>query len=247
MKHILSILCICIALVTVTAQESTLTTYRLNVENFDELTIVDGVNVDYRINPDSIGYAVFTCEASMASNISFSNKNNHLTIRTNADEYDIPNVPLITVYSTALHKVENTGDSLVRVFNPIKVETFKAKQIGNGNIEVYNVNAKNVDAGITAGKGHITISGTTTRARLRNVSTGPINAADLQAKSVKCFVFGTGNIDCYPTDNLTVYGAGSGKVFYHFKPEKISNRGIGVRINPSERLENDSISASNNK
>lgn len=247
MKHILSILSLFVALFTATAQESTLTTYRLNVENFVELTIVDGVNVDYRVNTDSIGYAVFTCDASMASNISFSNKNEHLTIRTNADEYDIPNIPLVTVYSAALRKVENTGDSLVRVFNPAKVESFKAKQIGNGNIEVYNINADNVDAGITAGKGHITISGTTTRARLRNVSTGPINAADLHAKSVKCFVFGTGNIDCYPTDNLTAYGAGSGKVFYHFKPEKVSNRGIGVRIHPSERLANDSISASNNK
>ncbi len=247
MKHILSILSICIALFTVSAQESTLTTYRLNVENFDELTIVDGVNVDYRVNPDSIGYAVFTCDASMASNISFSNKNNHLTIRTNADEYDIPNVPLVTVYSATLHKIENSGDSLVRVFNPVKVETFKAKQIGNGNIEVYNVNANNVDAGITAGKGHITISGTTTRARLRNVSTGPIYAANLHAKSVKCFVFGTGNIDCYPSDNLTAYGAGSGKVFYHFKPEKVSNRGIGVRIIPSEELKDKNTDDSNNK
>lgn len=247
MKHILSILSLFVALFTVTAQESALTTYRLNVENFVELTVVDGVNVDYRVNTDSIGYAVFTCDASMASNISFSNKNEHLTIRTNADEYDIPNIPLVTAYSAALHKVENTGDSLVRVFNPAKVESFKAKQIGNGNIEVYNINADNVDAGITAGKGHITISGTTTRARLRNVSTGPINAADLHAKSVKCFVFGTGNIDCYPTDNLTAYGAGSGKVFYHIKPEKASNRGIGVRILPVEGLNNDSTSSANSK
>lgn len=247
MKRILSILSLFVALFTVTAQESALTTYRLNVENFVELTVVDGVNVDYRVNTDSIGYAVFTCDASMASNISFSNKNEHLTIRTNADEYDIPNIPLVTVYSAALHKVENTGDSLVRVFNPVKVESFKAKQIGNGNIEVYNINADNVDAGITAGKGHITISGTTTRARLRNVSTGPINAANLHAKSVKCFVFGTGNIDCYPTDNLTAYGAGSGKVFYHFKPEKASNRGIGVRILPVEGLNSDNSDSANSK
>lgn len=203
--------------------------YKLNVSNFCELTVVDGVNVDYHCNADSAGWAVFTCLPSVASKIMFSNNAEKLTIQTDADESAIVGVPAITVYSASLRKCENSGDSLVRVFASVPVKAFKARQIGNGRLEVHGVEANSVDAGITAGKGSIAIDGKTPKATLRNVSTGPIDAVGLIADKIKCYIFGTGDIDCTPDSELRLFGAGTGAVYYHSKPDKIANRSIGVK------------------
>ncbi|MBO4944538.1 MAG: DUF2807 domain-containing protein, partial [Muribaculaceae bacterium] len=72
------------------------------------------------------------------------------------------------------------------------------------------------------------------KAKFKNVSTGPIDASKLLLDQANCFIFGTGNIDCHPSGQLRIYGAGSGKVYYHVKPGKISNRGIGVKAYPVE-------------
>lgn len=205
------------------------TVHRIFVDTFTELTVVDGVNVDYYCRPDSAGWAVFVCEPEMAPKITFSNNSRRLSIQTDADEVALVGVPRVTVYSTSLVKVENSGDSLLRVFVTEPVKTFKAKQIGNGSLEVHNIKADHVDAGITAGKGSLSIDGTAAKATISNVSTGPIDASKLDADEVKCVIFGTGDIDCSPKDKLRIYGAGSGAIYYHVNPAKIANRGIGVK------------------
>ena len=58
----------------VTAKAET-TDYKLDVHDFSELVVVDGINVDYFCKPDSAGIAVFSCEPEMASHIMFSQKN----------------------------------------------------------------------------------------------------------------------------------------------------------------------------
>ena len=88
-----------------------------------------------------------------------------------------------------------------------------------------------MDIGITAGKGSISIKGSADKASISNVSTGPIDATGLKVQDVKCTVFGPGNVHVTPTRQLTVYGAGSGHIIYRTKPEKVSNRSIGVKAN----------------
>lgn len=205
--------------------------YKINVADFSELTVVDGVNVDYHCNPDSAGWVVFSCEPKLASSITFNNKGGRLTIQSDADEEPIKGLPRVHVYSAELTKLENSGDSLVRVFANKEncIKNFKARQIGNGSIEVYNINATSSYFGITAGKGCLHVEGVSEKATLSNVSTGPIDASGLKATQVKCLIFGTGDVDCTPAEQLRVFGAGSGKVYYHNKPEKIANRSIGVK------------------
>ena len=235
MKHILTILILLYICMPASADD--VATYRLNVHNFSELTVVDGVNVDYYCRPDSSGWAVFYTSPDKASQIMFENKAERLTIRSAADETPIDGLPTICVYSAVLHKVENSGDSLVRVISPAHVEDFKVSQIGNGTIKVTGVDADYVEAGITAGRGQLSIDGKANKAKFKNVSTGPIDASGLVIGQANCFIFGTGDIDCYPKDQLRVYGAGSGKVYYHEKPDKITNRGIGVKVHPvSDKL-----------
>lgn len=67
--------------------------YKLNVQNFCELTVVDGINVDYICRPDSAGWAIFSCSPELASRIMFTNKAERLTIQTDADEEPIKACP----------------------------------------------------------------------------------------------------------------------------------------------------------
>ena len=58
MKHLLTSLMLIVATV-VTMSGQKLSRYELNVSDFSELKVVDGVNVDYKCNPDSAGMVCF--------------------------------------------------------------------------------------------------------------------------------------------------------------------------------------------
>ncbi len=47
------------------------TRYELDVKDFSELKVTDGINVDYVCNPDSAGKAVFFATPDIASQILF--------------------------------------------------------------------------------------------------------------------------------------------------------------------------------
>ncbi|MDE5628237.1 MAG: DUF2807 domain-containing protein [Muribaculaceae bacterium] len=203
--------------------------YKLKIQDFNDLTVVDGINVNCYCRPDSAGWAVFSCAPELASQIMFTNKAERLSIRTAADEAPIDGMPTVTVYCTVLAKVENSGDSLTRVFDVPEVKDFKCRQIGNGKLEVHGVNAANLDAGITAGKGTLYIKGEANKAKYSNVSSGKLDASDVSTVYVNTFVFGTGDIYCTPVERLRIYGAGTGQVLYTGNIEKITNRSIGVK------------------
>ena len=87
------------------------------------------------------------------------------------------------------------------------------------------------------------VDGMASKARLSNVGTGSVDARDLMAENINCFVFSTGSIDCSPSGRLRIYGAGSGKVFYHVEPEKITNRGIGVKVHSAVENKEDNTAS----
>ena len=228
MKHLLSIFIALAAFSAVAVAHPA--DYKLKVQPFCELTVVDGIGVDCYCVPDSAGWAVFTCEPELASRIMFNNNAQALTVQTDAEESAIAGLPRIKLYTATLTRVENSGDSLVRIYAAEPVKSLKAKQIGNGCLEVHNIDASNVEASVMAGKGQLSIEGSAQKATLRNVSTGPIDASRLSAREINCFILGTGDINCSPVEKLKVVGAGSGMVIYHNEPAKITNRGIGVKV-----------------
>lgn len=207
--------------------------YRLDIDDFTELRVSDGVNVDYYASTDSAGWAKFTCTPAMASKLLFTNKNSKLTIQVDDfDNYSMRDIPKITVMSSVLTRVENGADSTVRVLKANPVSNLKARVLGNGTLIINDVHATNVDAGISTGSGHIVINGKTGKAKFSNIGTGTIEAGGLEAKEVKTSTFGTGNIDCLVSERLTVIGAGSGTVFYLGTPSKITNRSMGIKVVP---------------
>lgn len=205
-------------------------TYEINVGEFTELKVTNGIRVDYRVSEDSCGYAVFNASSDMASAIMASTNKNCLTLQLSAEGISKTDIPRVTVYSRFLQKVENEGDSLIKVINPAGVPVFRAKVIGNGQIAVHGINANSVEASLTTGNGTVLVTGTTTQAKYNLLGTGSIQCADLKASDVKCKLMGTGYIECWATQKLSVVGASSGKVYYRNEVPEIKNNSIGVKV-----------------
>lgn len=204
--------------------------YTLEVQDFIELNIVDGIRVDYRALPDSAGWVSFTATPETASKIMFSNNRKKLTIQTSALDHPYENMPVVRVYSTILSNVTNTGDSLTRVLSAAPVEKMKIKVMGNGSIEADGVKADQIEASVDTGCGNVTVTGSARKAKLRNVGTGTVDASGLTADEARVFVFGPGPVDCDVREKLTVYGMGKGRVLLHGEPARITNRSIGVKV-----------------
>lgn len=226
MKKLLTLL-ISFAAFTAAAQVDS---YRLQVQDFTKLKVTDDINVEYYCSADSAGLAFYTCEQSMSSRLIFSNKKGTLTIQLDNGDLTLTNVPVIRVYSSQLQEVENHGDSTVVVQTNLPQAKFKARVVGNGTVVVRHIEATELDAGISTGNGHVVIaSGEVVRAKFSNVGKGTVEAGGLIAREVKVSCMGTGSIDCRPVQKLTIYGVGSGKVYYVGNPESVSNRSIGVK------------------
>lgn len=204
--------------------------YCLNVENFKNLTVVDGINVDYKASVDSAGMAVFWCEPRMASKLMFTNTKERLSIQTAADETPLKNLPKVTVYSTVLEDVENSGDSTLRLLTTVPVETIKIREIGNGRIEALGIEANEIEASVDTGRGTVVVAGTARKGKLRNVGTGTLDASGLELQDGRIFVFGSGPVFCNIVNHLTVHGIGPGKIVSDRQPAKITRRSLGVKV-----------------
>lgn len=207
--------------------------YKLDVADFTELKVNDHLNVEYRCSADSAGMILFRCTPDIAQQLIFTSNKSCLKIEV-SDDYDYAGEePMIRVYSSMLEKVENGSDSTIRVISNVPLKSFKARVIGNGTIVIDQLESASVYLSVVTGHGHIMVAnGSTFKAKYYDVGTGTIQAGGLKASEVKAVISGTGNIDCNVTENLSIYGMGSGSVYYSGNPAKISNRSVGVKAYP---------------
>ncbi len=209
--------------------------YSVDVKDFSELVVIDGINVDYRCNADSAGWATFYASPERSSQIMFEANNGKLKIQLPMRDMQITDVPRVTVYSRYLASVENDGDSLVRVLSVAPGPKFKAKLVGNGRLSIRDIDVNEATISILTGNGQINVTGRCNKASLRITGTGSIIADDLEADKVDCRLTGTGTIGCAPSTSLSIKGVGSGTILYSGNPE-ISRREIGLHV---ERLVKD--------
>lgn len=217
----------------ISATAANLVKYELKVNEFHELKVVDGINVVYSCNPDSAGLAVFTCPSDEAAAFIFNNPKGKgvLSMQLSTESIGRKNMPVVYVYSTFLTKVENSGDSLVKVLNVAKGPKFSAQLIGNGRLVVKDVKATEVNAGISTGNGTLVIAGECELAKIKLVGTGVIQTDELKADEVSVKASGTGSVGVWPLESLSVSGVGSTKVYYKGEP-KIKNRTLGIKTLP---------------
>lgn len=209
--------------------------YELNVTQFSELQVVNDLNVIYRCNNDSAGYVRFSCDPEVSSLVLFSNNKNKLKIETvdNISNEQKRRLPTIVVYSSFLSKVENSGDSTVIVDSIAPTSTFKARIVGNGTLIARRLRATTVEGKISTGHGHLVLAGEAQTVKLNNTGTGTIEAGTIKAVTGRCSIYGTGSVDCWVTNELTIMGLGSGTVYLKGKPTT-KNRTLGIKTVPVE-------------
>lgn len=204
--------------------------HEVNVGDFSRLVLLDNINVNYRCNPDSAGYAVFTCDKETADHLMFTlSDKGRLSIQVN-DEYErLGNLPTLTLYSSSLDEVENSSDSTLRVSGLQPMKLFKVRLIDNGKVIVRGVRASQLELQILSGKGKIIADGSCDNLSLRLVGTGEIQADQVKSTDVSCRIMGTGTIGCnVDGGNLKVSGSGTGKVYYKGNPSKVTVRKLGT-------------------
>lgn len=229
MKKLIIILATIFAVSVATAGETK--RYELDVKDFNSLKVVQGVNVDYICNPDSAGIAVFTAEARRASTLMFSNNSGVLSIQIDVADRQLTDIPTVTVYSSSLEKIENSGDSTVRILRLVPGVRFMGKVIGNGRLSIRGIKASDVKLTLATGNGTIVADGTTTNLKINFSGTGTIQADMLKASDVTVRAGGTGAIGCSAASKLNIYGVGSTKIYYRGNPE-IKNRSVGIKTEP---------------
>lgn len=228
MKKLITLIALVTLAVTAVAE-----TYTLRVNDFSRLKIVDPINVDYhQCSTDSAGLVKFTCPSKeLASMIGIQQDKDRLILSYTEMGATPTDLPTVHVYSSFLTQVENAGDSLVRVLTVSSCPEFKAKQIGNGRIVVRDIRANKVGASLATGNGSIILYGTCNEASFSMTGTGLIQADGLKAKSVKIKAVGTGQIGCFPSEELKIRGLAATRVFYKGSPE-IINQSLGVKLEP---------------
>lgn len=205
-------------------------TYTLRVNDFTSLKVVDGINVEYIGDPSSEGTASYSAPAEVAAMLVFSNNKGALEIELIDNGNPPAVVPTVTLRSKFLTKVENAGDSTVRITKTQPMPEFKARLVGNGRLAVRDIDATTIIATIDSGNGTLVVDGTVKNAKFNNTGAGTIQADRLKADDVKCRQIGTGSIGCHVNGHLSVFGAGSGYIYYRGNPTAIQKRAIGIKV-----------------
>lgn len=199
--------------------------FEMTFGEFNELKVVDAINVDYHCDPSMAGKVVFDCDPTKASLVMFEPSGEKLEIKLTIRDTKETGLPTIHVYSSYLTKVENDGDSTVRVLNSAPGPKLQARLVGNGRLSVRDVDVTNLEAEIITGNGMIALSGKSKVAQLKVIGAGQMQADELRSDVVKASITGTGTIHCYPLEALTASGMGPGKVIYRGKP-KVTRSGL---------------------
>lgn len=230
MKRLILLLSVIIAAVNLHG-ETVKNHYSLKLNDFDELKVVDGINVDYICDASRAGDVEFEASKDVASSVLFEPSKNKLSIKLASRETPYTDLPTIKVYSRSLVNISNEGDSLVRVMSVVPTSKFSCRVMGNGRLSVRNVDATTIQVSILSGCGIISIYGRCSKAILKITGAGQIQADDLQADEVSCSSTGTGSITCFPQQLLSVGGLG-GSVQYRGKPELKKRFISSVKIKP---------------
>ena len=215
--------------------------YEVSVGDFSKLKITNDLNVEYVLNPDSAGIAVFHTTRDKVNSILFSNKKSRLVIEVSTEDANKPsNLPVVRVYSSSIEELENDADSTLRVINVIQPgKKVKLRLSDNGKIVSRGMDVEEVEAAIVTGKGLVILEGKCNKANLRCTGTGEIQADELEAVDVSCMIIGTGTIGCWPNGGkLTIKGSGTGKVYYKGIPSEIKSYQLGkIKAIPLRNVE----------
>jgi len=214
--------------------------YEITADRFFELKVDGLLNVDCIHNPDSAGIVrISASDQSQLSWVEAKSGGDKLQLRlvlpddVRDGSKPIPtDLPRVRVYSNYLTKVENDGDSTVRVLTAADVPEFSARLIGNGRLSIRGINAEKVKATLFSGRGIIVLNGTAGHATYNLTGVGTIEADGLTCEEARVRLTGTGAIGVHATKTLTISGSGSGTIYSRGAPEVKKKLALGLKFQP---------------
>lgn len=210
----------------------------MKVAPFQHLKVSSSFNVDCIHCPDSVGYLLVNApDSTQTSWVEADTKGDKLVLKLAIPEDyqgSMENLPAMTVYTNYLVKVENEGDSTVRVLTATDVPQFEARIIGNGRLSVRGITTDKLKAVVFAGRGVMALNGKALKATYSLTGVGTIEADGVVCNEANVRLTGTGTIGVNATEKLTIGGSGSGNVFYRGTPEIKKKISVGINIEQIE-------------
>lgn len=193
------------------------TEYKL--EAFTEVTSRVVANVRIVQSDDKNGGVVLSAPDNYIELFDFDSANGRLDISFTKENTNIdPKNVNITVYTTDLTNVRNTGAASVRL-DSLDTDILTVENSGVGSFRLHKVLADQVFVRCT-GVGDISIDGETQEAELNCSGVGSINAEDLKSINTKAQVSGVGGITCHASDTIDGKVTGVGSLKYAGHPKQ---------------------------
>ena len=193
------------------------------LDPFTEVTSRVVANVQLVQSDDKNGIVVLSAPDNYIELFDFDSEDNELDISFTRENTNIdPKNVNITVYTTDLTKVRNTGAASV-CLDSLDTDVLTVENSGVGSFKLHKVLADQVSIRCS-GVGDISIDGETQEAELNCSGVGNIHAKDLKSNRVKANVSGVGGISCYASDDIdgNVTGVGSLKYAGHPKQKNLN-------------------------
>lgn len=208
----------------------------MKVAPFQHLKVSSSLNVDCIHCPDSVGFLrIDAPNRAQTSWVEAETKGDKLVIKLGIPEdYDgeLKNLPSVTVYTNYLVKVENEGDSTVRVLTATDVPQFEARIIGNGRLSVRGITTDKLKAVIFSGRGIMALNGTARKATYSLTGVGTIEADGVECEEANVRLTGTGTIGVNASKKLSIVSSGAGNIYYRGNPEIKKKVSVGLNLEP---------------
>lgn len=190
-----------------------------NFDPFTEVTSRVVANVQLVQSDDKNGIVVLSAPDNYIELFDFDSEDNELDISFTRENTNIdPKNVNITVYTTDLTKVRNTGAASV-CLDSLDTDVLTVENSGVGSFKLHKVLADQVSIRCS-GVGDISIDGETQEAELNCSGVGSINAEDLKSINTKAQVSGVGGITCHASDTIDGKVTGVGSLRYAGNPKQ---------------------------
>lgn len=198
--------------------------------DFDEVTILNGINVVYTQSKTQAGKVrIYAPEAKDV--VSIKSENGRLSIKYGRGYRRDFGVIMVYIYSKELKQVKCSMGGSFTTEGIVSGDKLKLKVFANSQIRCKNITYNEITARRGLGQGSILLAGTAKRATYSIIGGGEIDADNLVADDVECKMFGRGDIGCHVNKEISVRSIGRGAA-YCKGDLKISGENPKIRVMP---------------
>lgn len=210
----------------VLSQETT----KRELNKFDQLTVTGNFQVEIeQSDRNEVEIMVHSDEVDL-DKLSFTYKNNMLTIKYQGSFVSDVSLQLVIYYSSPILLIDARRGVQIRMKNAGEYDKAVSYNADSGSkIKIDNITAPIIEAKLSKG-GSIRISGSTPIFNSSVKAGGTIGAKDLKADEVNAQVLAGGDIFCAPIKTLDAKITSGGTISYKGDPKVVEKVSLGGTI-----------------